>query len=118
MKVIGTGMKQSGDPLAIRTGNFALEPVRKDQIVEYIWSQTEYLSSMLMTPADLRQFRIVERALHDGDSLDALMVTAQKAAINMLEMNVNNATHGGPVFMGLGEGIDFDMLEVTQEQAS
>ena len=118
MKVIGTGMKQSGDPLAIRTGNYALEPVRKDQIVEYIWSQTEYLSSMLMTPADLRQFRIVERTLHDGDSLDALMVTAEKAAINMLEMNVNNATHGGPVFMGLGEGIDLDMLEVTQEQAA
>jgi hypothetical protein len=46
------------------------------------------------------------------------MVTAEKAAINMLEMNVNNATHGGPVFMGLGEGIDLDMLEVTQEQAA
>ena len=31
----------------------------------------------------------------------------------MLELNVNNATHGGPVFLGLGEGIDLDMLEVT-----
>ena len=46
------------------------------------------------------------------------MITAQKAAINLLELNVNNATHGGPVFMGLGEGIDLDMLEVTQEEAS
>ena len=36
----------------------------------------------------------------------------------MLEQNVNNATHGGPVFMGLGEGIDLDMLEVTPEQSA
>ena len=79
---------------------------------------TEYLNGMLMTPADLRQFRIVERTLHDGDTLDSLMITAQKAAINMLEQNVNNATHGGPVFMGLGEGIDLDMLEVTPEQSA
>ena len=35
----------------------------------------------------------------------------------MLELNVNNATRGGPVFMGLGEGIDLDMLEVTAEQS-
>ena len=73
---------------------------------------------MLMTPADLRQYRIVERALTDGQSLDSLWVTQPKAAINLLELNVNNATHGGPVFMGIGEGIDIEMLEVSPEDAA
>ena len=118
VKIIGTGMKKSSDPLAIRTGNFGLEPVKKDQIVEYIWSQTEYLTSMLMTPADLRQFRVVERTLVDGQSLDSLWIKGPKAAINWLEENVNNATHGGPVFMGIGEGIDIEMLETSPEEAA
>ena len=30
VKIIATGMKKSSDPLAIRTGNFGLTPVRKD----------------------------------------------------------------------------------------
>ena len=30
VKMIGGGMKESGDPLQIRLGNFGLEPVRKD----------------------------------------------------------------------------------------
>ena len=71
-----------------------------------------------MTPADLRSFRIVERALSEGQSLDTLWATAAKAGINFGELNVYNTTHGGPVFMGIGEGIDIEMLEVSPEDAA
>ena len=30
-------------------------------------------------------------------------------------LRVNNATHGGPVFMAIGEGIEIDMLEGLTE---
>ena len=43
--------------------------------------------------------------------LDTFWIQAPKAAIDTLELNVLNSTHGGPVFMALGEGIDLDMLE-------
>lgn len=34
VKVIGAGMKASSDPLTIRTGNFGLNPVHKEQVAE------------------------------------------------------------------------------------
>ena len=42
-----------------KVGNFELEPIAKDQIVMKLWSQEEYLSSMMMNKEDLRTFRAV-----------------------------------------------------------
>ena len=56
VKMLTTGVKQSGDPLAVRTGNYGLEAIKKESIVEFAWSHSSYIESMMMTPADFRQF--------------------------------------------------------------
>ena len=59
VKLIGGGFKESKDTVYAKIGNFELEPIAKDQIVMKLWSQEEYLSSMMMNKEDLRTFRAV-----------------------------------------------------------
>ena len=46
-----------------KVGTFDLEPIAKEQIVQRLWSQEEYLSSMMMNKDDLRTFRLVQTHL-------------------------------------------------------
>jgi hypothetical protein len=59
VKLIGGGFKQATDVVYAKIGTFDLEPIAKEQIINKLWSQEEYLSSMLMTNDDLRTFRAV-----------------------------------------------------------
>ena len=58
-KLVGTGWKQAKETVYAKMGNFELEPIAKEQILMKLWSQEEYLSSMLMNKDDLRTFRAV-----------------------------------------------------------
>jgi len=71
-KVIGSGFKASSDPLSIRTGNFGLEPIRKDQVIEYAWNSEEYQREMYLTSADFRSYQYVQHELKEGEKVDSI----------------------------------------------
>lgn len=69
VKLIGGGFKQATDEVYAKFGTFDLEPIAKEQIINKLWSQEEYLSSMLMGKDDLRTFRLVQTRLEQGETV-------------------------------------------------
>jgi hypothetical protein len=104
VKLIGGGWKESKDTVYAKIGNFDLQPINKDKVVNSLWSQEEYLGSMLMTKNDLRLFRMVQRKLEEGESVQTVWSTAPKAPHA-------KQTPGGPVFVTAGQVIQLDVVQ-------
>ena len=59
---------------------------------------------MLMTHNDLRMFKVVQRRLEEKESVQSLHIRAVET--------VDAAhTHGGPVFMSVGQVIQLDVVD-------
>ncbi len=63
-----------------------------------MWNNTDYLNSMMMTSTDLRQFKVVQHKLADNESVQSLTIRTAAAPNASL-------THGGPVFLSVGQVI-------------
>ena len=68
-----------------------------------MWSLDQYLDSMLMNKQDLRQFKVVQRKLEEKESVETIYIRASEAP-------TPSQTHGGPVFMALGEVVELDVV--------
>ena len=103
VKLIGGGIKQSKETVYAKIGNFDLEPIAKDQIIEKLWNQVDYLSSMLMKTDDLRMFRAVQTKLTEGQSVQTVWSRTPNAPNP-------TKTPGGPVFVTAGQVIKLDIV--------
>lgn len=103
VKLIGGGFKESKDNVYAKIGNFDLEPIAKDKVVQALWSQEDYLSSMLMTKTDLRLFRMVQRHLEQGESVQTVWSRTPQAPHS-------TTTPGGPVFVTAGMVVELDVV--------
>jgi len=103
IKFIGGGLK-SNSQLYAKMGNYRLEPIHREQVKDQLWNHEEYLKSMLMTKTDLRQFKAIQRHLDEKQAVQSLNIIASECPAPTL-------THGGPVFLSVGQVIQLDVVD-------
>lgn len=59
---------------------------------------------MLMTKTDLRQFKAIQTKLEEKQSVNTYWIKAAPAP-------KPDMTHGGPVFMSVGQVVDIDLVD-------
>jgi hypothetical protein len=104
VKIIGSGFKESKDTVYAKIGNFDLEPIAKEKVMSAVWSQEDYLSSMLMNKSDLRLFRVVQRHLENNEAVQTVWSRTPQAPHAQ-------STPGGPVFVTAGQVVELDVMD-------
>lgn len=83
----------------------------KEQVTDALWNQTDYLGWMLMTQTDLRQFRAVVHHLEAKQHV-------HHTWINTVPTPKPDETHGGPVFISVGQVIELDVSRSASRRLS
>ena len=102
IKVIGGGLKTTSQTYA-KVGNFQLQTIVREQVQQSLWNTDDYLGSMLMNQSDLRQFKAVQHKLEEKQSVNYQYIKTSGCPAAA-------ETHGGPVFMSVGQVLKLDVL--------
>ena len=108
IKIIGGGLTSTSQ-LYTKIGNYKLEPIHREKVAQQLWSLDEYLNSQLMTHQDLRTFKAVQHKLEEKQKVQSLMIRTVGAP-------EPSETHGGPVFMSVGQVLQLDTVEDAAEE--
>lgn len=114
VKLYGSGYTSTKEDVHIKWGVLETEKLLKDQVTDYFWNENDFLARSMMEGSEIltaykKEAYNVEKkdySLTDGDKLKSYTGHAPK-------LPNWNATHGGPIYMSVGEHLNLNISNYT-----
>jgi hypothetical protein len=118
VKILGTGFSSSmRNDIKFKWGVHDVEKVSKEEVLDYIWNEDDWIhkangwvaegsDAVVAYKNEAFNYEKVDYELKEGERLKTYLAHAPK-------LGHWTETHGGPVYVNVGETITFDMINMT-----
>lgn len=117
VKLYGSGLAATKDDVFVRWGVLDTEKILKEQVLDYIWNENDFITHAMVEgseilPAYKKEAFSIEKKdyeLAEGDKLKTYVSHAPRP-------NNWNATHGGPIYLSVGEHLVLNVSNYSFEE--
>ena len=114
VQMIGSGFSSAKDEVYFRWGIHETERTQKDQVIDYIWNEQNFLLNTMLPGSEVLlafkketyNFMIKNHNVTEGQKLK----TTTGHAPHLPNWN---ATHGGPIYVAVGEHLQVNVTNFT-----
>lgn len=117
VKLIGSGFNTAKDEVFVKWGILDTERTIKEQVVDYIWNEQDFILNTMLPGSEILlayKKETYTSMIRNFDLTDGQKLKVQTA--HSPKLPNWNATHGGPIYLAVGEHLIMNVTNQTMEE--
>ena len=118
VKLIGSGFNSGKEDVYVKWGVLETEKQAKEQVLDYIWNENDFIYNTMVQGSEV--LMAYKKEAYNVEKKDYELVEGQKLKTYVAhspKLQNWNTTHGGPIYMAVGEHQFVNVTNYTYEEA-